>query len=218
MTTELDQIIHNAQNGEGACQGCPAYEAHRGKFVNPGLLNPNAELMFLTMDPSHRIDWGQFDNWEEYNAVFSRNFQSWRGGKKIAELIRPLGLALNDVWLGDSIKCPVDNALYRFEDPNTTSQAFDHCREYLVQEVDRIDPKVIVSLGGDTTERVLDMLFNTKVSNIRTGTDDCGRVFDTDPPVVVSPHWSHGWLDRAPSGTKNLKIVQRALVDTYTSL
>lgn len=217
MTKELDEIVRNARTGKGQCRGCPAQAEHSGEFVNPGLLNYDAEVMFLTLDPSHRIDWDKYDSWSEYNQEYSRRFASWRGGKKIAELVEPLNMTLEDVWLGDTIKCPVDNSLYRFDDSAKIESAFDHCQSYLQQEVETVDPAVIVALGEDAAKRTLDLVFDRSIGELRTGTADCGRVFDTEPPVVASPHWSHGWLDRTPTGTRNLERVQDALVDVYNS-
>lgn len=215
MSFEPDRIIHNAKNGSGPCDGCPAQRVHEGEYVNPGLLDPDAELMFLTMDPSHEIQWDNYVDWADYNESYSRKFATWRGGQKITELIEPLELGLEDVWLGDTIKCPVDNARYRFEDSGEIDRAFEHCRSYLVDEITAINPRVIVGMGADATRRVLDLAFDIEVGALKTGTGDCGRVFDTQPPVVASPHWSHGWLDRAPTGRRNLDIVQDALVETY---
>lgn len=215
MSFNPDRIVRNATEGEGACTNCPAHNIHQGGHVNPGMLNPDADLMFLTMDPSHKIPWAQYADWEEYNENFSRRFASWRGGKKIQEMIEPLDLTLEDVWLGDSIKCPVDNALFRFDDPEQIELAFEHCRNYLVQEVATVHPRVIVGFGEDATRRVLELVFDLEIGSLKTGTADCGRVFEMDPPVIASPHWSHGWLDRAPTGQRNLEIVQNSLVDTY---
>lgn len=216
MTNSLDEIVHNAQHGRGPCAGCPAHEDTQGEYVNPGLLNYDADLMFVTMDPSHGIDWDRYDSWAEYNEVYSRRFAGWRGGKAIAEMLEPIDcVSLEDVWLADSIKCPVDNALWRFDDRGAIDRAFDHCREYFVQEVAEVDPSVIVTLGEDAAVRTLDMLFDIDVGALKTGTRDCGRVFDIEPPVVASPHWSHGWLGRSPNGIRNLEIVRDALVDVY---
>lgn len=215
MINELNRIVENAQHGKGPCNGCPSHKELQGKYVNPGLLNPNAEIMFITMDPSHKIDWNKYASWTEYNQEYSRKFATWRGGEKIKEIIQPLNLTLDDVWLGDSIKCPVDNSLYRFGDSSKIEMSFDHCQEYLVNEIDIIDPVLIVTLGADTASRLLNMVFDMNVDGLKSGTSDCGKVFDTDPPVIVSPHWSHGWLDRSPSGQRNLDIVQDSLVNVY---
>lgn len=209
-----DAIRQNAQHGEGPCAGCPAYRESEGANVNPGLLNYDAELMFLTLDPSHSIDWADYEDWAEYNQEYSRRFASWRGGTKIAELIAPLGLTLDDVWLGDSIKCPVDNSRRQY-DAGAIEEAYANCSAYLGREVDTIDPAVIVTLGADPARRLLGTVFDRYVRELKPGTRDCGKVYRTDPPVVVSPHWSHGWLDRSPTGPRNLERVQETLVDVY---
>lgn len=216
MTEQLNQIVENAQTGQGPCNGCPAHEDSCGENVNPGLLNyDDAELMFLTLDPSHPINWQQYDSWEEYNNEFARKFARWRGGRRIQRMIAPLQLGLSDAWLGDTIKCPVDNSLQELESQEDITQAFKHCGEYLAQEVADIDPQVIVSMGGDTTRRLMRTVFDVSPGPLKTGTRDCGKVFETTPPVVVSPHWSHGWLDRSPNGRPNIEIVRDALVKAY---
>jgi len=215
MRFNPDRTVRNAKEGTGPCADCPAHHTHQGEHVNPGLLNPDADLMFLTMDPSHEIPWSQYEDWAEYNADFGRRFASWRGGKKIEEMIQPLNLTLKDVWLGDTIKCPVDNALYRFDDSKQIEKAFAHCRDYLVREVEAVDPTVIVTLGKETAVRLLGSVFDVSVRNLKPGTKDCGDIYSTDPPVVISPHWSHGWLDRTPNGPRNIELVQEAIADVY---
>jgi len=215
MNEKLDQIVENAQYGNGPCEGCPVQEETQGRNVNPGLLNYDAEVMFLTLDPSHSIDWSCYEDWSEYNSDYAERFASWRGGKKLAEIIEPLGLTLDDVWLGDSIKCPVDNSLRRFEDDTAIEKAFAHCSEYLLREVEAVEPTVIVTLGKETAVRLLGTVFNVSVQNLKPGTQDCGDIYSTDPPVVISPHWSHGWLHRAPTGPRNLDRVQEAVANVY---
>lgn len=215
MTDTLDKIIENAQTGHGPCSGCPAHADSGGQNVNPGLLNYDADLMFYTLDPSHSISWQQYDDWEEYNDEYARKFANWRGGRRIQRMIAPLNLGLSDVWLGDTIKCPVDNSLRTLDTQSEIDQAAAQCSQYLVQEVEEVNPHAIVSMGEATTQRLLKTVFDITPGSLKTGTRDCGKIYNTDPPLVVSPHWSHGWLDRSPHGKPNLEIVQDALLDTY---
>lgn len=215
MNEKLNQIVENAQNGQGPCDGCPAHQDSKGQNVNPGLLNYDAELMFITLDPSHSINWNRFQTWEQYNEEFARKFAGWRGGRRIQRMIQPLQLGLSDVWLADTIKCPVDNALRELDSKAEIDQAFQHCGQYLSQEVADVDPAVIVSLGEDTTRRLMSTVFDISTGPLKTGTGDCGKIYSTDPPVVVSPHWSHGWLDRSPNGRPNLEIVSESLEEAY---
>lgn len=128
METLLNQIIHNARNGKGACNDCPAQHDTKGQFVNPGLLNPEAKVMFLTMDPSHHIDWNAYDDWSAYNADKSRLFKNkWPGGNAILKILDGIpGVTIDDIWLADAVKCPVNNE--RAGNVNT-DEAFVHCSQ-----------------------------------------------------------------------------------------
>lgn len=195
MTDSLNEIVRNARAGEGPCLGCPAHADTAGEFVNPGLLNYDADVMFLTMDPSHYIDWTTYDDWSEYNAEKGELFRNkWRGGNAIKKLLHPLpGITIDDIWLADAVKCPVENE--RAGDVNTT-QAFAHCASYLRREIEEVDSEIIITMGNNPAEQLLDGIFELGVGSIKAGTRDCGTIYESDPPTVVSPHWANGWLGR----------------------
>jgi len=208
MTESLNEIVSNAQAGDGACAGCPAHADTAGQFVNPGLLNYDAEVMFLTMDPSHYIDWNSYADWAAYNAEKARQFKTdWPGGDAIQSILEAIPeLTIDDIWLGDAIKCPVENE--RAGDVDT-DEAFAHCSSYLDREIAEVDPTVIVTMGNNPAEQLLNGVFEMGVGTIKAGTRDCGTCYDTSPPVVVSPHWAHGWLNRHDNRAK----VQNALCE-----
>lgn len=212
MTHDFDTLVQNAQDGTGPCCGCPAQEDTHGQFVNPGLINPKAELMFLTMDPSHQTDWELYDDWTNYNADKSHLFRNqWPGGTALSKLLEPIsGVTVDDIWLADAVKCPVNNDLAGDID---SDEVFDHCSAYLRDEIRYVNPRMIVTMGNDPAKQVLGGLYDMDVSRIKAGTVDCGRIFDTNPPVVVSPHWGHGWLRR----NDNRRKVQDAINEVLES-
>lgn len=208
MSFDPDEIVHNAQQGVGVCEECPAHADTQGQFVNPGLLNPDAEIMFLTMDPSHRTNWDDYSSWAEYNADTSPDFKKWRGGSALSRLVSEIpDTSIDDIWLADAVKCPVNNDLAG--DVNA-DEAFDHCVTYLKEEVQTIDPDIIVTLGNDPAEQLLNGVFDIEPGSIKAGTRDCGRTFDTNPPVVISPHWSNGWLGRNNNRRKVRQAIRSA--------
>lgn len=200
----FDEIVQNARNGTGACSGCPATNVMRAdgeslsEGVNPGLGHINATVMFVTIEPSpahgESIDWAAYD-WSEYNdRYYDRLINSWDSGKAIQRIINPIeSISVEDVWVADTVKCPPRQN----EDDQARPEEFSHCRNYLQCEIEMIDPEVIVGLGNRSVTRTLSVLNGP---NVRMGTATyAGRRFDTDPPLVVSPSWSHGWLfDRSP--------------------
>jgi len=206
--SELNEIVSNAREGKGPCRGCPAQTDTQGKFVNPGLLNYDADLMFLTMDPSHYIDWETYEDWAAYNADKGQKFKAdWRGGTAISKILTGIpGITLNNIWLADAIKCPVNND--RAGNVNS-NEAFSHCATYLEREIKNVSPKVVVTMGNDPAEQLLNGIFNLGIGSISAGTKDCGRTFNTTPPVVISPHWANGWLGRHNNRAK----VRNAILD-----
>ena len=142
--------------------------------------------MFVTEEPKHFVDWDAHENWAAWNEQFMRGFPNADGGRYIQSLLDPLGISIRDVWIADSLKCPTIG----YEGIGTTSvptaEAFDHCRSYLEREIHGVDPDVVVTLGNEASERTLDVL--GEPGRIRTKSD-AGHVFETRPPVVVSPHW-----------------------------
>lgn len=212
MTNSLDEIISNAQCGNGPCAGCPAQADTHGELVNPGLLNYNADLMVLTIDPSHYIDWDRYDDWAAYNDEKGEEFKTeMDGGPKLQRLLSGVpGIGIDDIWLADAIKCPVNNS--RAGDVDS-SEAFEHCSAYLKREIAEVDPELILTMGAAPAEQVLREYFGRHVDSLRTGSRDAGRIFDTDPPIVVSPHWSKkgNWLSRNNNREKVQIAIQEVL-------
>lgn len=209
MTFDPDEIVSNAQQGTGPCQGCPAQADTNGRFVNPGLIDPSADVMFLTMDPSHRTDWSRHDSWDDYNQHTAHKFiTQWRGGTAIRKLLRGIdGVDITDIWLADAIKCPANNDL---AGSVNADDAFEHCSTYLETEIATVDPQVIVTMGNDPAEQLLNGLYGLDIGPIKAGTTHAGRRYDVNPPVVVSPHWANGWLGRHDNRSK----VRRAIVES----
>lgn len=211
MTFEPDAIVQNALSGTGPCTGCPAQADTGGEFVTPGLINPTADVMFVTMDPSHRTDWSKHKSWEEYNNETAQKFiRRWPGGKAISRLLNGVpGVRISGIWLADAIKCPVNNDLAGDVD---VDEAFRHCRSYLIDEIATVDPRVIVAMGNDPAEQLLNGIYDLDVGSIRAGTTHAGKTYETDPPVVVSPHWANGWLGRHNNRKKVRTAINSMLV------
>lgn len=198
MTTDwIEKLRNNALNGDGPCANCPAFEDGRSCRVNPGLFDPDGDVTFVTIEPSHRFDWADYESWDEYNRVISRKFvEEWPGGPILEELLEPIqGVDMDSVWMADAIKCPPEDGI----DDQTRNEEFAHCETYLSDEIEQVDPDVIVGLGNNACLRTLSVL---GVDRNRVSTaKECGRVYDTNPPLVISPHWSYGWLSRGTSNS-----------------
>lgn len=191
----INELRNNALDGEGPCEECPAFSDGRSSRVNPGLFNPDGELMFVTIEPSHSFDWEDYEEWDDYNDDISRKFiEEWTGGPVLQKLLTPIrGLDLESVWMADAIKCPPAGGV----DNQTRDEEFNHCKIYLQDEIQHVSPDVIIGLGKNACLRTL-TAFGVERQSISVS-KECGRMYDTSPPVVISPHWSYGWLERETS-------------------
>lgn len=211
MRDRLSEITENAHGGHGPCEGCSAHESGGSEFVNPGLSDPDGELMFVTDEPRHPTDWNNFDTWHEYNETWTRRFARARGGQFVNRLLSRTELTFDDVWIADSIKCPTTRDPERGIPSAETDDAFAHCRTYLRDELDAINPRGVVTFGKEATIRTLRALGvpGSQARRVRV-TKAYGRSdFDTDIPVVISLHWAQ----RTVAENEWVPVVQDAIAD-----
>lgn len=108
------------------CKKC-VYGASRNKFVF-GEGDPHAKVMFIGEGPGADED------------AQGRPFVG-RAGQLLTKVIESEGLPRSSVYIANIVKCrPFNN-----EDP--CEQAVDACLPYLKQQIEMIQPKVIVTLG-----------------------------------------------------------------------
>ena len=108
------------------CQKCPL-AATRTRTV-PGEGSPTAEIMFVGEGPGREED------------LSGRPFVG-RAGRFLDELIESLPMRREDVYIANVVKCrPPDN-----RDPERVE--VEMCSGYLKEQIETIDPLVIVPLG-----------------------------------------------------------------------
>lgn len=189
----IEGLLNNAPRGTGPCDGCPAHADGRAEMVNPGLFDPDGEVMFVTIEPSHTFDWADFEDWRAYNETMTGRFlHTWSGGRILEELLDPFEFSMQDVWMADAIKCPPPDGVDNLQ----RDEAFQHCRHYLTEEIAAVDPAVLVTLGNHAGTRTLAALGHDR-SPVKAASE-CGRIIPTTPPVVLSTHWGNSWLHQAP--------------------
>lgn len=198
MTADwIGELRDNALNGDGLCATCPAFEDGGSCRGNPGLFDPDGDVMFVTTEPSHRFDWADYESWDIYNRVISRKFvEEWTGGANLEELLEPIqGGDIGSVWMADAIKCPPEGGI----DDQTRDDEFAHCETYLCAEIEQVDPDVIVGLGKNTCSRTLSALRvdRKRISTVQ-GVWPCLRYKSTPDNF---PHGSYGWLSRGTSNS-----------------
>lgn len=115
----LDEAILN-------CQKCPL--AQTRKHAVPGEGNLNAELMFIGEGPGRDED--------EQGRPFVG-----RAGQLLTRIIHAMQYKRDEVYITNIVKCrPPGNR-------NPQGNEIASCRDYLLSQIQMIDPKVIVTLG-----------------------------------------------------------------------
>lgn len=124
----LKQLLMQAR----ACTRCAELAATRNKVVF-GSGNSDADLMFIGEAPGASED--------EQGLPFVG-----RAGKLLSQLLEEIGLKRDDVFIANTLKCrPPGN-----RDPQPIE--IDNCHEYLLRQVELIEPSVICSLGNFSTK------------------------------------------------------------------
>jgi len=125
---QLKSVYENAR----ACTRCPELARTRTQVVF-GAGNADADLMFVGEAPGARED--------ELGIPFVG-----AAGKLLDELLGEVGLGRGDVFIANVLKCrPPGN-----RDPLPAE--IESCSEYLMRQVELIEPRVICTLGNFATK------------------------------------------------------------------
>jgi DNA polymerase len=124
----LKEVLAEAR----ACQRCSELAATR-KTVVFGNGNADAELMFVGEAPGASED--------EQGLPFVG-----RAGQLLDQLLDEIGMKRNEVFVANALKCrPPGN-----RDPLPVE--IENCRDYLLRQVELIEPSVICTLGNFSTK------------------------------------------------------------------
>jgi DNA polymerase len=124
----LKAVYHQARD----CTRCPQLAATRNTVVF-GSGNADADLMFVGEAPGKNED--------EQGLPFVG-----QAGKLLDKLLDEIGLARGDVFIANTLKCrPPGN-----RDPHP--EEIENCQEYLLRQVELIEPRVICTLGNFATK------------------------------------------------------------------
>ena len=124
-TSAAEKLISIAAE-VASCHKCPLAQARTNTV--PGEGSPTAEIMFVGEGPGRDED------------ESGRPFVG-RAGKLLDELIASLPMRREDVYIANIVKCRPPNN----RDPERAE--VDQCSNYLTQQIEIIDPLVIVPLG-----------------------------------------------------------------------
>jgi len=166
--TTLQQLDEQHVKGCTKCGLCKA----RTQTVF-GVGDADAELMFIGEGPGQQED--------EQGEPFVG-----RAGQLLNKMIEAMGYSRETVYIANVVKCRPPN------NRTPTPDEADACWPYLLEQIRTVQPRVIVTVGGPATKRLLD----TKVGITRTrGT--WHQFSEVDPPIPVMPTFHPSYLLRS---------------------
>ena len=134
-----------------ACVKCPHLVASR-KTVVFGVGNPDAALMFVGEAPGSDED----EQGEPFVGA---------AGQLLTKIIQATGLAREQVYIANILKCRPDTPGQSSGNRKPTSAEMQTCIPWLHQQIDLIRPRVLVALGATAVEGLLGK--TTGISKLR---------------------------------------------------
>jgi DNA polymerase len=160
------------------CVKCPHLAASRTQTVF-GVGNPDAELMFIGEAPGADED------------ARGEPFVG-RAGQLLTKIIETMGFTRAEVYIANVLKCRPDMPRGVSGNRPPTPEEMQTCLPYLAEQIDIIQPKVLVALGATAVEGLL-------------GTRDTMREMrgrwhsHHETPLMITYHPSYLLRNQAPS-------------------
>lgn len=176
FSSALPQSITQMQPLVESCHLCSLAKTRKNVVFGEG--NLQADIMFIGEGPGANED------------ELGRPFVG-RAGEILTKIItNVLNLKREDVYIANIVKCrPPNNRV-------PTIEEVDACKEYILQQIKIVKPKIIVALGS-TSYHHLTGQFDTKISQIR------GEVMNFGDAKLV-PTYHPSFLLRNPSAKREV--------------
>jgi len=123
------------------CTKCAHLARSRTQTVF-GVGNPDAEIMFIGEAPGADED--------QQGEPFVG-----RAGQLLTKIIKAMGFAREDVYIANILKCRPNMPAGSFGNRAPTPAEMQTCRPYLAEQIDIIQPRVLVALGAVAVEGLL---------------------------------------------------------------
>jgi uracil-DNA glycosylase family 4 len=123
------------------CVKCPHLAASRTQTVF-GVGNPDAELMFIGEAPGADED------------ARGEPFVG-RAGQLLTKIIETMGFSRAEVYIANVLKCRPDMPRGSSGNRPPTPEEMQTCLPYLAEQIDIIQPKILVALGATAVEGLL---------------------------------------------------------------
>jgi uracil-DNA glycosylase len=125
----------------GACTKCAHLACSRTQTVF-GVGNPDADLMFIGEAPGADED--------QQGEPFVG-----RAGQLLTRILKAMNFAREEVYIANILKCRPDMPAGSFGNRPPTPTEMQTCLPYLVEQIDIIQPTVLVALGAVAVEGLL---------------------------------------------------------------
>jgi DNA polymerase len=135
------QLLEAIRQRVCACTKCANLASSRTQTVF-GVGNPDADLMFIGEAPGADED--------QQGEPFVG-----RAGQLLTRIIKAMNLTREDVYIANILKCRPDMPQGSFGNRAPTPTEMQTCRPYLVEQINVIEPKVLVALGAVAVEGLL---------------------------------------------------------------
>src|ERR1700704_3762918 len=160
------------------CVKCPHLAASRTQTVF-GIGNPNAELMFIGEAPGADED------------ARGEPFVG-RAGQLLTKIIETMGFTRAEVYIANVLKCRPDMPRGSSGNRPPTPGEMQTCLPYLAEQIDIIQPKVLVALGATAVEGLLGTRGTMREMRGRWHSHH-------ETPLMITYHPSYLLRNQAPS-------------------
>jgi DNA polymerase len=140
-TSDKAQSLASVRERVCGCTKCMHLARSRTQTVF-GVGNPEAEIMFIGEAPGADED----HQGEPFVG---------RAGQLLTKIIKAMGFAREDVYIANILKCRPDMPSGSFGNRAPTPAEMQMCRPYLIEQIDIIQPKVLIALGAVAVEGLL---------------------------------------------------------------
>jgi DNA polymerase len=134
-------LLAGVRERVGACTKCAHLASSRTQTVF-GVGNPDADLMFIGEAPGADED--------QQGEPFVG-----RAGQLLTKILKAMNFEREDVYIANILKCRPDMPAGSFGNRPPTPTEMQTCRPYLVEQIDIIQPRVLVALGAVAVEGLL---------------------------------------------------------------
>jgi uracil-DNA glycosylase family 4 len=135
------KLLAPIQERVRGCTKCPHLACSRTQTVF-GVGNPDADLMFIGEAPGVDED--------KQGEPFVG-----RAGQLLTKIIKAMNFTREEVYIANILKCRPDTPAGTFGNRAPTPLEMQTCRPYLVEQIEIIQPKVLVALGTVAVEGLL---------------------------------------------------------------